>query len=811
MAQLLSSSNFPSRTAEAAGELESKLAKLLEQDYDGSFYVLLGRYQRILADNLQRSQWDNIYDKLRTLFMCGRATVLDGPMVGIPVSIRDSDFFKETAATFGRNRSLQASLEVMGSAWNMSFADTGLWMGKTFEPVDREVVEQKCDADPDVLAAYDAATTRIGRNFFRQPPNPNLIQSLGLPTLTKAWHLVDRPKSVATIGFAGKLLEQNLEKEKYIPYSKTGGIYLAQPGASVVPDMAGKQVYQLNYRWPKLKPAFPMTCLIDEIVQIDEGIYLGQLVFATKHFSLGSIDMPFLADSIDVQFGEAYAPNKHQFLENVKQFFTGRDEHHAPDYGYQNNGFFLMMDPRYAEQIYADNAFPQLRPRAGEAGYVELGYDKIHSSASKPNKDEIYWASGWTLDETLQRKFTTLITEPSPISSDEPVESLLKEGESVLQMLQRLSGEVSKQSKYDDHLRHFENLHRLFRRGVAPSVENGLFLGQGKGFNLRANGREEFDWYGEREVSEGFDYYHGANLNLHWGFSETFCPDRDSAQEESGLFPAALASSLFDGSIRGPNALNMVWHSIGKYIFPWSGKSFERISPRKLSMFLDESPDLEKRYPQRVSELKRHLASAPHYDLVKKSHQGYWPHPGKYAERLSRSWDNGMSDADKAWWQNEANERWVMGYNLQDRRILTADVLIKMLDMNYRVPDYYLQQFSVNSGSPFERQGYAFLGLADQDSILPMNNGAHKKRVFQFQYRYPLIGGPTPIGFCLDELVEIAQGLFLGQLIYSTALLVPFRSTEPSSDYKYQLFGYFLLLDDDWERHRQAIKLDTLD
>jgi hypothetical protein len=69
----------------------------------------------------------------------------------------------------------------------------------------------------------------------------------------------------------------------------------------------------------------------------------------------------------------------------------------------------------------------------------------------------------------------------------------------------------------------------------------------------------------------------------------------------------------------------------------------------------------------------------------------------------------------------------------------------------------------------------------------------------------------VPIGFCLDELVEIADGLFLGQLIYSTALDVSFHSSVHPSAFKYQLFGYFLLLDDDWERHRQAIKLDTID
>jgi len=92
-----------------------------------------------------------------------------------------------------------------------------------------------------------------------------------------------------------------------------------------------------------------------------------------------------------------------------------------------------------------------------------------------------------------------------------------------------------------------------------------------------------------------------------------------------------------------------------------------------------------------------------------------------------------------------------------------------------------------------------------------MNNGTgKKKKVFQFHYRFPMIGGPTPIGFCLDELVEIADGLYLGQLIYSTALHLPFHSSVDPDEYQYQLFGYFLLLDDAWQHHRLAIGLDTL-
>ncbi|NBQ70353.1 MAG: hypothetical protein EBU46_16570 [Nitrosomonadaceae bacterium] len=61
-----------------------------------------------------------------------------------------------------------------------------------------------------------------------------------------------------------------------------------------------------------------------------------------------------------------------------------------------------------------------------------------------------------------------------------------------------------------------------------------------------------------------------------------------------------------------------------------------------------------------------------------------------------------------------------------------------------------------------------------------------------------------------DEIVEIADGLYLGQLIYSTALDKPFHSSVDPAEYRYQLFGYFLLLDDAWQYHRLAIGLDTL-
>lgn len=72
-------------------------------------------------------------------------------------------------------------------------------------------------------------------------------------------------------------------------------------------------------------------------------------------------------------------------------------------------------------------------------------------------------------------------------------------------------------------------------------------------------------------------------------------------------------------------------------------------------MLIDESGDLAERYPERVHALRTHIASAPHYALVEKNKARYWGAEGVYARHLkSGAWDRGMSDEDKAFWENEA-------------------------------------------------------------------------------------------------------------------------------------------------------------
>ena len=810
--QYLNSSHFTANSQDDAKQLETSLNKILTTDYQGSFFKLFGSYKKILGDNNRKAEWEGIHAKLTTLLKCGKSTPIDGPMIGVSVSIRDFDYFQQTAQLFGHNRSVVANIEWMASLWNNTFASTGIWMGKTFELIDRAVVAKKCNNNSDFLQRYKPETTRLGRNFFREPLAPDFIQSAGIPVLSNLWRLKDRPLSVQAQGFDSILLDKNLTLEKRIPYIKTGGYFLAETGSSVLPGMKGKSVYQLNYRWPGLEPVYPMTRLIDELVQVDEGIYLGQLIMATRHYSLGSKTFSLFGEDLTQSLGEDFNPapdSSTGLMAEIQELLD--DTHSNADYGYQHNGFFLMISPLYAEQAYADDAFPQLRPAPGEMGYVELGYDKKPPRPPVNTLDNDKWRVGWQDNETLAKKFTTLNLERSPCVNDGNVHELLQKGESILQMLQRIQQEINAQTKYDDHLKHFEKLNRIFRNGVAPSVNNGLFQGSGKGYNSRYNGLADRKWYGVNEPLTGFDYYHGATLNLHWGFSDNFRPQLHEVIEPNLLFATSIATLLKEEQ-HEPAILNRAWQAIGRFIFPWAGKSFEKISGRKLSMLLDESDDLRKRYPERAQALSGHPASWPHFDLVMKNERHYWSEEGPLLKHLkSGSWDKGMSNADKDFWVTEASKRWLFGNNTQDSRILSADGLFRVLDMNYRTPEQALLDLAEGGPSPFVRQGYSFLGVADQQSILPMNNGVDKKkRVFQFHYRYPMIGGAAPIGTCLDELVEIAEGLYLGQLIYSTQLFTPFHSSVDPATYKYQLFGYFLLLDNDWEYHRQAIKLDTL-
>jgi hypothetical protein len=96
----------------------------------------------------------------------------------------------------------------------------------------------------------------------------------------------------------------------------------------------------------------------------------------------------------------------------------------------------------------------------------------------------------------------------------------------------------------------------------------------------------------------------------------------------------------------------------------------------------------------------------------------------------------------------------------------------------------------------YEKKGGFFIAHA-AESVDPANAG---KKVLQLNYRWPKLGNPPPLSYLIDEMVEIADGLYLGQLLFAGDILTPYDPARPSADYKYANWGYFLLMDGAWHR-----------
>ncbi len=102
-------------------------------------------------------------------------------------------------------------------------------------------------------------------------------------------------------------------------------------------------------------------------------------------------------------------------------------------------------------------------------------------------------------------------------------------------------------------------------------------------------------------------------------------------------------------------------------------------------------------------------------------------------------------------------------------------------------------------------KGFFFIGRQGT-SVNPANKG---RSVYQFNYRWPALKTFPPDNFCLDEIVQIAEGLCLGQLTYATNLLKAYDPAADPAEYDYRTFGYFLLLDEEWQTRRRRIRFEV--
>jgi hypothetical protein len=539
------------------------------------------------------------YQKLARLFMVGfTPDRVDGHHDGEAIGLRTGDEHG-LLASYGN---------FLGYVWGTIVGPVAPWVGKSFKPVGGDTLRSYTDG-----FEKGETPTYLGINHFEEMKQ-SVAMLLGYPILVFWMGLKDAPQQ---------------EHELY-GYEKNGGLFIARQAASVYPGTV-RQVFQLNYRWHNLGNLPPVSYLIDEIVTIGDGIYLGQLLFATK----GVL---------------------HRYDPGVP----------AAECDYQQFGYFLLMDDSWASETR--RVFKNIKP----------GLITTQVPAPPPPLSSVAPSTG-----ALSPKFTTLtFAQPVDGACDDTVLAQIQEDmkghETILDVLKTYSDELMR--NYDNRSPCFLKLHELFNRGIGPDEVTG--------------------------------YLHGALVTFHTeGFYRFF----------------------------NVNTLDVGW-MLGRLFTPWTGKTFEPITPDRLKDFTGGAE----------------VGSVPTF-----------------------------------WGTNTLSFKTA-------RQKFIKDVM--------RLASVWTEDVSPEESNRYGYDLKSFFFIARKGvSINEENKG---KKVFLFNYRWPKLRTSPPDNFCIDELVKIADGLYLGQLIYATELLKPYDPKEDPSAYKYRLFGYFLLMDDDWQKRRLSIGLD---
>ena len=142
------------------------------------------------------------------------------------------------------------------------------------------------------------------------------------------------------------------------------------------------------------------------------------------------------------------------------------------------------------------------------------------------------------------------------------------------------------------------------------------------------------------------------------------------------------------------------------------------------------------------------------------------------------------------------------GANTQALRTLKEREVGRLMKLANIWTEPASQAESVNYG--FDVKNFFFIAHAG----VSVNESCSGKNIYQFNYRWPKLRTIVPDRFCIDELVQIAEGLYLGQLMYATDWLKPYDPRVPPAAYRYGMFGYFLLMEEDWHQLRLRLGFD---
>jgi hypothetical protein len=336
------------------------------------------------------------YPKLARLFMAGFTPArVEGHHDGEAIGLRTGDEHG-LLASYGN---------FLGYVWGTIVGPVAPWVGKSFSPVDQNTLRNYTDG-----FEKGETPTYLGINHFEEMKQ-SVAMLLGYPILVFWMGLKDAPQQ---------------EHDLY-GYEKNGGLFIARQAASVYPGTA-RQVFQLNYRWHNLGNLPPVSYLIDEIVTIADGVYLGQLLFATQQVL-------------------------HRYDPGVP----------SADYDYQHFGYFLLMGDSWASETR--RVFKNIKP-----GLI----------TTSPRVSTTPTPGGAPSAAALAPKFTTLtLAQPADGNCDDSVLAQLHEDmrghETILDLLKAYSDELMK--NFDNRSPCFLKLHELFNRGIGPDEVTGFLHG----------------------------------------------------------------------------------------------------------------------------------------------------------------------------------------------------------------------------------------------------------------------------------------------------------------------------------------------
>lgn len=275
----------------------NQLMQEIQKDMSGknSILELLKEYMNELYLNPDNSSGP--FCKLMEIFHSGVIPeVIEGHLYGVWMFLRtkdQKDFFPPI------NKIMQV---LLGAGMDARSP----WVGKTFIPLSRSQIdfisESKINQNYQVFR---------GINHFHK-------MNMQVP-VNLAFQLLNIWKAMN---------DATIKEEKKFGYQKNGGYIISAKGPSLCPKI-NREVLTLNYRWEKLTNKPPFCWLIDEIVQIADGLYLGQILSATK------------------------------------ELFSLYDPLRPPDdYAYQTYGYFLMFSEdwnREARRLFPSLDMPSLQ------------------------------------------------------------------------------------------------------------------------------------------------------------------------------------------------------------------------------------------------------------------------------------------------------------------------------------------------------------------------------------------------------------------------------------------------------------------